>query len=884
MAQITHSATNPEKRPTFWIMFICLIGALLLFFAPSFSSNKVLFANDGPLGANMAKAIQPPQSISGVWWNLNWIGFPAGTYVPSFTFFLLWGLGPVGFAKFYDPVCLLFLGISAWTFCKQMRWHPLVCLVVALAAMLNMNVFSNVCWGLGTRALCLGSIFLGLAAFEASKRHKYPWLFLVAGGLAVGMAVCEGADNGAIYSIYLAAYVALMTWQDAGLSPRGFGKAVITVGIIAVFAGLLAAQSLGFLVPTAVETVAHAQVTPESKQEAWDFATQWSLPPKEIIRVLIPGVFGYRMDTPNGGEYWGKVGEQPGWEQHHQGSPRYSGSGEYAGVIVLLIAGWAAANSFRASGTSFSISERRAIQFWVVAAFISVLFAFGRHAPFFKIIYSLPYFSTIRNPIKFMHPFHLAVLIIFGYGLQDLFRRMTASAAKSASMSDQLKMWWSKAGSFEKRWTIAVIGLFALSVLGFLMYSSASSGMMRYLAEQQFNATDAREIVSFSKMEIGLYLVFFAGSAAIFFLIVSGVFAGSRLKWAGVLIAVLLLIDMARANAPWVRYYDYKQKYASNPVIDLLANKPYEHRAATRLTPMGQLYLAGNNRTFPGLMNEWMQHLFQYYNIQAIDIIQWPRMPDFDKALLLKFQPSSNDDLTSLGRMLQLSNTRFILGMSGFLQSLNQSVDPVAKSFRVHDTFRLIPKPGVSEPKAFDDVTIELRPDGDMALFEYTNALPRCLLFSKWQVQTNDDAALKQLADRSFDPFTSVVVSSDVSPAAQAGGSTNLSGNVEFVGYEPKRIALQANATVPSVLLLNDRYDPDWHVFVDGTKGKLLRCNYIMRGVALAPGNHKVEFRYEPTLRGLHSTLAGLALGIVLCFVMPFVPARREGSTSPSAS
>ena len=31
----------------------------------------------------------------------------------------------------------------------------------------------------------------------------------------------------------------------------------------------------------------------------------------EALRVLIPGLFGYRMDTPDGGAYWGAVGENP---------------------------------------------------------------------------------------------------------------------------------------------------------------------------------------------------------------------------------------------------------------------------------------------------------------------------------------------------------------------------------------------------------------------------------------------------------------------------------------------------------------------------------------------------------------------------------------------
>ena len=158
-------------------------------------------------------------------------------------------------------------------------------------------------------------------------------------------------------------------------------------------------------------------------------------------------------------------------------------------------------------------------------------------------------------------------------------------------------------------------------------------------------------------------------------------FCRSQNEMGGDINCRLLVIDMARANAPWVRYYDYRQKYASNAVIDFLASKAYEHRVATRLTPMGQVYLSIPKDLFPGLMNEWMQHLFQYYNLHSLDIIQWPRMPEFDRAYLNKFLPASNEDLTGPGRILQLSNTRFLLGMRGFLPALNQAVDPMVNPF-----------------------------------------------------------------------------------------------------------------------------------------------------------------------------------------------------------
>src|SRR6267143_2850055 len=242
MAQ--NSPQQSQSRPVkigFGIAFIAMIGALLLFFSPSFNPDKVLFANDGPLGAAMAKNIQPPQSMFGVWLDLNWIGTAGGTYVPCFTFFLFWGLGPLYFSKFYAPICLLFLGVSAWLFFRQKRWHPAVCVIGSLAAMLNMNVFSNVAWGLGTRATCLGCIFLALACFEASKRHKFPWVYLVLGGLAVGMAVAEGADNGAIYSLFVAAYVFVSTWLESGRTASAAARGARIVGIVAIFASIMAA-------------------------------------------------------------------------------------------------------------------------------------------------------------------------------------------------------------------------------------------------------------------------------------------------------------------------------------------------------------------------------------------------------------------------------------------------------------------------------------------------------------------------------------------------------------------------------------------------------------------------------------------------------------------
>jgi len=56
---------------------------------------------------------------------------------------------------------------------------------------------------------------------------------------------------------------------------------------------------------------------------------------------------------------------------------------------------------------------------------------------------------------------------------------------------------------------------------------------------------------------------------------------------------------------------------------------------------------------------------------------------------------------------------------------------------------------------------------------------------------------------------------------------------------------LQTKADFASVLLLNDRFDPQWTVAIDGKPATLLRCNYLMRGVQVPAGEHTVCFRFN---------------------------------------
>src|SRR4051812_3085731 len=106
---------NRLRDPSFAIFSLCLAVVLLALFHNSLDSGKVLFSNDGPLGAMNQKAVQLPAGFRGVWYDLNTIGTSGGSSNPNLSQTLFWLLGPAGYANFFVLIILLLLGIGAWT-------------------------------------------------------------------------------------------------------------------------------------------------------------------------------------------------------------------------------------------------------------------------------------------------------------------------------------------------------------------------------------------------------------------------------------------------------------------------------------------------------------------------------------------------------------------------------------------------------------------------------------------------------------------------------------------------------------------------------------------------------------------------------------------------
>jgi len=121
----------------------------------------------------------------------------------------------------------------------------------------------------------------------------------------------------------------------------------------------------------------------------WEYATNWSMAPVELLTLAIPSFFGFQSPY-----YWGSM--------------PFTSSTVYAGIIPLLLAG-------------FSLIRRRQglTIFFLALTALTVLLSFGKH---FALLYDLffnylPFFNKFRAPSTILHllPFALGVLGAIGY-------------------------------------------------------------------------------------------------------------------------------------------------------------------------------------------------------------------------------------------------------------------------------------------------------------------------------------------------------------------------------------------------------------------------------------------------------------------------------------
>jgi hypothetical protein len=137
--------------------------------------------------------------------------------------------------------------------------------------------------------------------------------------------------------------------------------------------------------------------SPRAGGKSWELATQFSLPPEEIVNFYLPHFSGI-LD-----HYWGRNGI-------HLHS-------EYLGAAVILLAGLAFVRLR-------NDPRRGQIVFWAITFLVSLAWAMGGFTPFYRLVYAVvPGTKYFRAPSTILFVVGFSVAVLTAHGMERVLRK-----------------------------------------------------------------------------------------------------------------------------------------------------------------------------------------------------------------------------------------------------------------------------------------------------------------------------------------------------------------------------------------------------------------------------------------------------------------------------
>jgi hypothetical protein len=397
-----------------------LTAILFVLFFRSFDPSLTLSTGDANLTSIRNMVQMRASMFTGSWAGGAGMGnaYPPFNVAPGF---LMLDLFP--YMKYVDATAifaLFFMGLGGYFLLYDMTRNRFAAFMGGLFLMLQPHVLSHLLPGHSGHFVMAAWVPL---IFLFTRRAVLTGGFVnwVLAGSCIGAMVAAGQhDVAAFLCMAVAAYgvFLLVRSRASRTTPRqwaGTFGGIVVAGVLvvlmsyqALFANLVKQVAADKSATSLEDTTGQSM----SSEEKWFWATQWSVPPVEMIDTAVPGFFGWGSSDPVN-PYRGRIGQTEGWMTHRQGMPNLNDVCQYLGAITLF--GLLMALVFRWRDPE--------VWFFAVAGGLTLLLAFGKFGPLYRLFFSIPGMDSLRNPIKWFYVTSLSAGVLGALGLAEATRR-----------------------------------------------------------------------------------------------------------------------------------------------------------------------------------------------------------------------------------------------------------------------------------------------------------------------------------------------------------------------------------------------------------------------------------------------------------------------------
>ena len=100
-----------------------------------------------------------------------------------------------------------------------------------------------------------------------------------------------------------------------------------------------------------------------------------------------------------------------------------------------------------------------------------------------------------------------------------------------------------------------------------------------------------------------------------------------------------------------------------------------------------------------------------------------------------------------------------------------------------------------------------------------------------------------------------------------AANTYNNDGKITLQSYKPNYLVYEIDSKEKGFAVFSEIYYPKgWNAYVDGTLTPHTCVNYVLRGMELPAGKHKVEFKFEPQVYKTGNSVA--LIGSILLLIV----------------
>ena len=432
---------------------------------------------------------------------------------------------------------------------------------------------------------------------------------------------------------------------------------------------------------------------------------------------------------------------------------------------------------------------RREKIYLTAAVLASLVLALGDNALIYPFLFQhLPFFSAIRFPEKFFFLTNAFLFTIAMRGLRMLLFDQTRALKPTLVIIGSICIFW-------------IAAYFALM--------RQSDALAEFIVANgnvpsHFQASATASVLTNLQRQVIL-------SLALFVLIV--LFKADKIRpllFSGLLVS-LVFVDLASVQRPFLFPVHPKKIYASRPVIESSTahlSRFFFYPAARDLHPA--FFTVKGQPTFEqAVALSFQNHLPNVGVLRGIDYFQ--EIDALGRRAYKEFLIFANT--LEFSRQLQLLRTFNV----GYLVS-----------------FQALPEAGIRLIGHF--------PTYFSWLYRVDGTVPRAYVVNRTIVEKEPHKALYRLSLPQFDPLREVVLEDNTAVRP----TKPLEARVKIRHYGNTSVTIHAGTNQASVLVLADSFYPGWKVFVDEKQGKILKANHFYRAVVIPPGQHFVEFKYEP--------------------------------------